>query len=257
MELLERDLPLKVSPIPAGGATGDGRIPGVREAGIGKTSLIERFLAAHRDEARTLLGRCDALFTPQPLGPLHDIALQTDGELLRLMKSAADRLAIFGALLRELKGGGEADRARFRGRALGRCGDTRSAQISRPADPRHGDADHPDLPRRRAGRKPRLVVGARRSASQCHPAHATSSPYRQRRSRVSPCSRAGRRSEVHAQTGGNPFYVTELLASPPGSVPVTVRDATLARAFRLSPPARARARAVRGGAEPRRTLATG
>ena len=48
--------------------------------------------------------------------------------------------------------------------------------------------------------------------------------------------RAGRSAEeVHSQTGGNPFCVTELLASPPGSVPVTVRDATLARALRLSP----------------------
>ena len=52
--------------------------------------------------------------------------------------------------------------------------------------------------------------------------------------------RAGRSAErVHAQTGGNPFCVTELLASPPGSIPATVRDATLARAMRLSPQARA------------------
>ena len=28
------------------------------------------------------VGRCDALFTPQPLGPLHDIAHQTNGALL-------------------------------------------------------------------------------------------------------------------------------------------------------------------------------
>src|SRR3954469_9942436 len=52
--------------------------------------------------------------------------------------------------------------------------------------------------------------------------------------------RAGCSAErVHAQTGGNPFCVTELLASPPGTIPVTVRDATLARALRLSPQARA------------------
>ena len=75
------------------------------EAGIGKTCLVESFLAAHRAEARTLLGRCDALFTPQPLGPLHDIALQIEGALLQLMQSAADRFAIFGALLHELQGG--------------------------------------------------------------------------------------------------------------------------------------------------------
>ena len=34
--------------------------------------------------------------------------------------------------------------------------------------------------------------------------------------------RAGRPPEgIHVQTGGNPFYVSELLASPPGSVPAT------------------------------------
>jgi len=78
MELLERDLHLKgLAESLREAATGDGRISLVYgEAGIGKTSLIERFLTAHRAEARTLLGRCDALFTPQPLGPLHDIALQ-------------------------------------------------------------------------------------------------------------------------------------------------------------------------------------
>src|SRR6266850_2274083 len=33
--------------------------------------------------------------------------------------------------------------------------------------------------------------------------------------------------DVHALTGGNPFFVTELLASPGDSVPVTIREATL------------------------------
>jgi hypothetical protein len=50
---------------------------------------------------------------------------------------------------------------------------------------------------------------------------------------------AGLSERIHAQTGGNPFYVTELLASPEGSIPATVRDATLARATRLSSEARA------------------
>src|SRR5438874_1672565 len=86
-------------------AAGSGRIALVcGEAGIGKTSLVESFLAAHRAEIRVLLGRCDALFTPQPLSPLHDIALQTNGALLKLMRSPDGRLAIFGALLHELQG---------------------------------------------------------------------------------------------------------------------------------------------------------
>ena len=53
---------------------------------------------------------------------------------------------------------------------------------------------------------------------------------------------AGRaESELHAITGGNPFFVTELLAAgdEEGEVPVTVRDAVLARAARVSPNARA------------------
>jgi DNA-binding CsgD family transcriptional regulator len=44
--------------------------------------------------------------------------------------------------------------------------------------------------------------------------------------------------EVYQRTGGNPFYVTEVLAAGSGHVPVTVRDAVLARVSRLSAAAR-------------------
>jgi DNA-binding CsgD family transcriptional regulator len=44
---------------------------------------------------------------------------------------------------------------------------------------------------------------------------------------------------LHARTGGNPFFVTELLAAPDGSaIPPTVTDAVLARTARMSPGAR-------------------
>jgi DNA-binding NarL/FixJ family response regulator len=43
---------------------------------------------------------------------------------------------------------------------------------------------------------------------------------------------------VHNKTRGNPFYVTELLAGGDRELPATVRDAVLARASRLSAPAR-------------------
>src|SRR5205823_2364894 len=64
---------------------------------------VESFLAAHRAEARILLGQCDALYTPQPLGPLYDIAQQTTGILLTSMRSPEGRLGIFAALLRDLQ----------------------------------------------------------------------------------------------------------------------------------------------------------
>jgi DNA-binding CsgD family transcriptional regulator len=44
--------------------------------------------------------------------------------------------------------------------------------------------------------------------------------------------------DLHGITGGNPLFVTEALAGTADSVPVTVRDAVLARALRLSPVAR-------------------
>jgi DNA-binding CsgD family transcriptional regulator/Tfp pilus assembly protein PilF len=42
---------------------------------------------------------------------------------------------------------------------------------------------------------------------------------------------------IFQRTGGNPFYVTEVLAAGTGRVPATVRDAVLARVSRLSPAA--------------------
>jgi DNA-binding CsgD family transcriptional regulator len=44
--------------------------------------------------------------------------------------------------------------------------------------------------------------------------------------------------ELYVRTGGNPFYVTEVLAGGGEEIPVTVRDAVFARADRLSPGAR-------------------
>ena len=58
---------------------------------------------------------------------------------------------------------------------------------------------------------------------------------------------------LHRSTGGNPFYVTEVLSAPAAAIPATVRDAVLARAARLSPPARElleRLAMIPGSAEP-------
>ncbi len=45
-------------------------------------------------------------------------------------------------------------------------------------------------------------------------------------------------ARLHEVTGGNPFFVTEVLAAGGSDVPATVRDAVVARVARLSPPAR-------------------
>src|SRR6202167_2913327 len=72
------------------------------EAGIGKTSLMHEFAEQQR-EVRVLWGACDALFTPRPLAPLHDIARQTQGALLTAVNSGASREAIFTLALDELE----------------------------------------------------------------------------------------------------------------------------------------------------------
>src|SRR5690606_24823976 len=46
-------------------------------------------------------------------------------------------------------------------------------------------------------------------------------------------------ADIHALTGGNPFLVTEVLATGAETVPASVRDAVLARAARLDEAARA------------------
>ncbi len=77
MILLEREPTLEALAAALAEATaGQGRIALVcGEAGIGKTALVEHFIRRAQAPARPrALGDCDSLFTPRPLGPLHDIA---------------------------------------------------------------------------------------------------------------------------------------------------------------------------------------
>ena len=75
------------------------------EAGIGKTALLQEFSREQRVAPRVLWGACDALFTPRPLAPLHDIARQTQGKLLAAVNAETSRDAIFIAALDELEHG--------------------------------------------------------------------------------------------------------------------------------------------------------
>src|SRR4029077_19540506 len=76
MELLERDEALAAladAHDAAGG--GGGRVGLVTgEPGIGKTSLVNRFLRDLGPRAGMLPGPCDALSIPRPLGPIRDLA---------------------------------------------------------------------------------------------------------------------------------------------------------------------------------------
>ncbi|HWX79555.1 MAG TPA: LuxR C-terminal-related transcriptional regulator [Steroidobacteraceae bacterium] len=236
MELLERerylaDLTAWFGAVPERG----GCIALVRgEAGIGKTVLLQKFSEQQRD-ARVLWGACDALFTPRPLAPLHDIARQAQGSLLTAMSSGANRDAIFAAALDELEGAralvvfedmhwadeATLDLLKYLGRRIHR---TRVMLAVTYRDDEVGPR-HPlrfvigDLPRAHTFQMPLSPLS--------EPAVAQLA------------TRAGRPSKgLHGITGGNPLFVTEVLAGATDTVPVTVRDAVLARAARLSPAAR-------------------
>jgi DNA-binding CsgD family transcriptional regulator/tetratricopeptide (TPR) repeat protein len=207
------------------------------EAGIGKTALVRRFVRARGGDADFLLGLCDPLSTPRPLGPLHDIARGL-GPRLRQALEAGERSVVFELLLDELDRRDAAtvlvvedlhwadeatlDLLRFLGR---RIGERRVLLVLTFRDDELG-SDHPL--RRVLGEWP--PRGARRIVLSPLSAEA-----------VGVLCRGSARDpvELHRVTGGNPFFVTELLAGASATAPSTVRDAVLARAARLAPDARA------------------
>jgi DNA-binding CsgD family transcriptional regulator/tetratricopeptide (TPR) repeat protein len=241
VQLLEREQPLQMLDAALENIEqGSGRLALVAgEAGIGKTTLVEHFAVLHRTRAQTFWGACDALFTPRPLGPLRDIALQAGDPLRRELDASRDRHELFSVLLRYLRDREQplivviedvhwADEAtldlvKFLGRRVSRV---RALIILTYRDD-EVDAAHPlrsvlgELPRDTTVRvhlellSPNAVDALARAMR--HPV-----PHR----------------NLHEATGGNPFFVTEILASGNDGVPATVRDAVLARASRLSPSAR-------------------
>ncbi|MEY2470098.1 MAG: hypothetical protein QOF21_2796, partial [Actinomycetota bacterium] len=70
------------------------------EAGAGKSALVQEFIG-DLDGGRVLVGHCDDLFAPRPLGPLADMARATDGPLRHALGSG-DQAAIFDAFLAEM-----------------------------------------------------------------------------------------------------------------------------------------------------------
>src|SRR5690349_15294172 len=104
VNLLERDHELAALAALLNDTTrGKGQVVIVNgEAGIGKTTLVERFVTDTPASVRTLWGVCEALFTPRPLGPLYDIAQQTTSPLRALLEGDVNRGALFAAVLDEL-----------------------------------------------------------------------------------------------------------------------------------------------------------
>lgn len=97
--LLEREAELgRLSGLLDESASAGGKVVLIRgEAGIGKSALINQFLSDSEDRAFTLLGACDDLHTPEPLGPIWDIS-RADSSLVQPL-SDGNRRIVMEALL--------------------------------------------------------------------------------------------------------------------------------------------------------------
>ena len=259
--LLERDADLaRLASTLDDAAGGHGRIAFVAgDAGIGKSAVVAEFLAM-AGVAATAIGRCDPLATPRALGPFLDVAAALGLDAPRRPRrparprsstpSAAERPTVI-----VIEDAHWADDATLELLAMlgRRAGDLPLAIVVTYRDS-EVDSDHTlrrvigDLVTARAtiwiGLAP-LSLAAVGVLAAPHGADA---------------------DELYERTGGNPFFVTEALASPGEEIPTTVRLAVLARAGRLDPadPRRRRCsvrrawpgRVVAGGGDERRCAAS-
>ena len=237
-ELLEReDASAVLAEAFAEARRGEGRLVFVSgEAGIGKTALVRAFCASAAPE-RLLIGACDGLRTPRPLGPFVDIAAAVGDRLGEAVASGQPVHDVFDAFIEELRSTRgavvllddvhRADEATLD--VLGRLGRRVESLGALVLVTYRGDEltrTHPlrlvlgDLATVPGVVRLQLEPLSREAVAQLASPHGVDAV------------------ELHAKTGGNPFFVTEALAGGSSEVPATVRDAVLARTARLGTLAR-------------------
>src|ERR687886_1735372 len=244
MRLVERESHLRTAAAYlAEAAAGHGRLIFVAgEAGVGKTTFV-RHVAQNADgDVRVALGMCDGSSTPAPLAPLLEMLPQPPADV---WPPDASRHEVFARLVAAL-----------------RSPPTPEPYLLVVDDAHWADEATVDLLRHLARRVHAtralvLVTYRPEDTPDGHPLRmlmgeaATATGVR--RLDIAPLSPAGVRSlalesslpagdaelaRLHRVTGGNPFFVTEVLAAGDGQLPTSVRDAVLARVGRLSDAAR-------------------
>jgi len=206
------------------------------EAGIGKTSLLEHIRSDLANEYNICWSGCDPLFTPRPFGPVYDLAIDFSYELLELLEAGAPSSKIFSQLYRSLEVLDQPVILVF--------------EDAHWAD--HATVDLFKFLSRRISFVPCLLVISYRddevndnhrltSALNLFPSGHTSrialAPLTEEA--VGKLATGSQRdsSKLHQITAGNPFFITELLASqdsPENSIPASVRDAIKSRLVHLA-----------------------
>ena len=233
--LAEREIELARLSAMLGGIDSGGRIVTVSgEAGIGKTALLREFARRHAIDFQCLWGVCDALFTPRPLGPVHDIATSLIG--LGDDWHTSSGTTLFPRLLAELSDCehpiiliiedvhwadvGTLDFIRFLGRRINMCRalmiiSFRNDELGRDHPLLHVLGDIPSDQIERIEIQPLSLAAVAQMSDE-----------------------SGQDPEkLLAVTGGNPFFLSEILATGETQrhVPASVQDAVNGRLSRLSP----------------------
>jgi ATP/maltotriose-dependent transcriptional regulator MalT len=239
MELFEREIPLQaLEEALEAIRKGEGRIVLVSgEAGIGKTTLVEHFTAQPAEHVSVYWGSCDALFTPRPLGPFSDIAFQMQSGLLDILNTSQDWFRVANAFLAELSKrdspvivviedihwADEAtfDMLKFLGRRI------QHSQILMILTFRDDELDSRHLLWRLTGDLPPRITIRIALAALSEDTVAKMAQNAQRHT-----------EGLFKVTGGNPFFVREMLERESEGVPASVRDLVVGRVSRLSADAR-------------------
>ena len=181
-------------------------------AGIGKTSVVRAFAREAAGRARVLLSACDDLMAPRALGPLRDAALESGGPLEAAFADGRSVDGVFTAVLAELAATPPtalvvedvhwADDATLDvlGYVARRIEPIPAVLVLTFRDDELG----PSHPLQR-------LLGALAGRPVRRLALPPLSRTAVRRLAASTGADAG---AVHRVTGGNPFFVTEVLASP-------------------------------------------
>jgi DNA-binding CsgD family transcriptional regulator/tetratricopeptide (TPR) repeat protein len=212
------------------------------EAGIGKTTLLHRFCHEVGGGVRVLWGACDPLFTPRPLGPVWDIAAAAGGELEKVVAREPRPYEVVVAMIEELRAVTPAvvvvEDAHWADEATldvirllaNRLGDVGAMLVISYRDDELG-AWHPLRILIGELGASRSIVRVRLGPLSAEAVAALAEPFGVDAERL------------YARTGGNPFFVSELLEGD-AAMPASVSDAVLARAGRLDAPAREALEAV-------------